>query len=141
MSLRSLRLRLPKLAFDIEKQAGLPKRDRNQKHLDAYRNAGTKIRQKFILTHGINRIQLQILATHPDYQRRGFGTALCEWGMKRAKNDDIAVTLIASGPVGFKLYTHLQFRDLGIQIVQAPGEEEKLTVHAMEFIPTKTDAQ
>lgn len=41
--------------------------------------------------------------------------------------------------MGFHLYTHLQFCDLSIQIVQAAGEKERVRLHGMEFIPPKLD--
>jgi GNAT superfamily N-acetyltransferase len=83
---------------------------------------------------GIDQIRLQILGTHPAYRHRGFATALCQWGMKRAELDRVALTVMAS-PLGFELYSSLNFRDRGVQLVQVPGEDDKLLVHAMDFVP------
>lgn len=83
---------------------------------------------------GYNQIHLQILGTHPDYQRRGYGTALCEWGMRRAKQDQVAVSLLAS-PMGYKLYLALGFEDFGTVPVQVDGEEEKIELRPMSWVP------
>jgi hypothetical protein len=54
--------------------------------------------------------------------------------MKKAQRDNVTLTSMAS-PMGFKLYASLKFRDRGVEIVQLPKEKEKLTVHAVDFVP------
>src|SRR5215475_4130684 len=117
---------------NVDDHGGRNRRDANLKHTCAFRHAMMEAKKKFFgSVFGINQIQLQILGTHPAHRHRGFGTALCQWGMKRAELDRVALTVMAS-PLGRELYSSLSFRDRGVQIVQVPGETEKLRVHAMD---------
>lgn len=70
---------------------------------------------------------LRILATHPDFQRRGAASALCRWGMENARERGVPVTVLAS-PMGEKIYGHLGFQYLGSVPVQVEGEEGKLSI-------------
>jgi GNAT superfamily N-acetyltransferase len=87
-----------------------------------------------------HQLGLQVVGTLPQYRRRGLGTALCTWGINQAYRDKVPITLVSS-PMGFELYTRLKFRDLGEEIVQAPGEEMKLFVHPMVFDPERHTSQ
>lgn len=58
--------------------------------------------------------------------------------MEKATEDNLVFTLSAS-PQGGRLYTQLGFRDLGSQIMQAPGEEEFLIINAMVYEPKSGD--
>jgi GNAT superfamily N-acetyltransferase len=89
-------------------------------------------RRYFDKIHGTNRIQLQVLATHPDYQRRGFGTRLCNWGIDLAKSKDIYIIVFGS-PMGRTLYSSLGFRELAQLPVQAKGEVEKIVLTMMAY--------
>ena len=75
---------------------------------------------------------LWLLATHPDYRRRGAGSMLSGWGMDKAAEQGWVVTVLAS-PMGKKLYESLGYKALGNVIVQVDGEEEKLTVCCLEY--------
>jgi GNAT superfamily N-acetyltransferase len=109
------------------------RRDVDWAHLEAFRNASAALQDiYFDSIYGIDQLRLQILGTLPRYQRRGLGTALCKWGMKRARRDGVVITLISS-PMGYKLYEHIGFQDRGKEIVRAQGEKEKLSVHVMDF--------
>jgi hypothetical protein len=52
------------------------------------------------------------------------------WGIFKAENDNVVVTLLAS-PLGRLFYSHLGFRFLKTLMVQVSGEEEKVYMHAM----------
>lgn len=80
-------------------------------------------------------VHLRILATHPNFQRRGAGTALCRWGMEFAREGNEPLTVFAS-PMGQKLYTSLGFESLGSVPVQVEGEEQRLAIEAMIRHPT-----
>lgn len=82
--------------------------------------------------YGTKKLHLRILATHPDYQRRGAGIQHCNWGMKLAKEQKVPVTLFSS-PLGQKLYSHIGFDLLATTTVQVEGEEEKLFIGAMIY--------
>ncbi|KAL2072579.1 hypothetical protein VTL71DRAFT_11922 [Oculimacula yallundae] len=51
-------------------------------------------------------MQLDNIATHPDFQGQGVGTKLMAWGLKTAFRENQIVTLFAS-PGAAELYTHL----------------------------------
>jgi GNAT superfamily N-acetyltransferase len=48
------------------------------------------------------------VGTHPDYQGRGAGTLLTEWGLGRAKSENIPVYLDSTIPAS-KVYRALGF--------------------------------
>ena len=80
--------------------------------------------------YGTKQLQLRILGTHPDYQRRGAATQHCQWGMKLAKEQKVPITLFSSHS-GQKLYSNIGFDRLATITVQVEGEEEKLSIGAM----------
>ncbi|KAK9894359.1 hypothetical protein P389DRAFT_95475 [Cystobasidium minutum MCA 4210] len=65
---------------------------------------------KFILPEDTERgyYTLGLLATLPEYERRGIGTMLLRWGLDKADQDDVAVYVSAS-PAGAGLYTKQGF--------------------------------
>lgn len=77
---------------------------------------------------------LQILATFPNFRRRGCATTLARWGMDQAAKDKVILTLNAS-PQGLALYESLGFRTLGCQKSQVPGESEFIVDTAMVYEP------
>ena len=104
---------------------------------------------------GTEQLHLKILATHPDYQRRGAATQHCEWGMKLAKEQEVPITLFCS-PEGAKLakeqglpiplmgsllgktlFGHIGFRYTGSVLVPVEGQEGKLAIAAMYYQETR----
>jgi len=77
---------------------------------------------------------LKILLCHPDYQRRGAGRALTEWGINEAARRGLCTTVFAS-PMGLKLYQKLGFREIGRFRVQLDGDEEYLDIPALVLKP------
>jgi len=80
-------------------------------------------------------MHLQILATLPDFQRRGHGTSLCKWAMDRVRTEKLNDMSVMASPMGYELYTWLGFECVGTFFVQVTGEEEKLTLEAMMYRP------
>lgn len=77
-------------------------------------------------------VPLMVLATHPDFQRRGAGSMLCRQGMEIAKVQGSPVTVFGSA-AGTALYAHLGFTQLGKIDVQAEDEDESLSLVAMVY--------
>jgi GNAT superfamily N-acetyltransferase len=75
---------------------------------------------------------LALLATHPDYRRRGAGTALTQWGMEKALAEGFDVGLEAS-PMGFPVYKHLGFEFLEEVVVQVEGDDAKISLKVMVY--------
>jgi predicted N-acetyltransferase YhbS len=83
---------------------------------------------------GKARIELADLACDPAYQRRGAGTSLTEWGLRKAKKQGLPVMLTAS-PLGRLIYKKLGFRDLEYLECGVEGEEEKVGTWVMVWTP------
>ena len=71
-----------------------------------------------------NHLELVRLKTHPDYMRRGFGSALVKWGIELAKEEHLAAISVGSGHMGMLLYAHLGFKHLEQSVAQASGDTE-----------------
>jgi len=111
------------------------RRDANPLHTQAYRPAMTKAKKPYCEDErGERRLILQILATHPNYRRRGAATTLCKSGMELAAEQDLVISLFAS-PIGRELYKHLGFLTLGAAVVNVDGDfsERKLVFTVMEW--------
>jgi GNAT superfamily N-acetyltransferase len=75
---------------------------------------------------------LKILLCHPDYRRRGAGTALVRRGMAVAQLYGLNTALFSS-PMGLHLYRKLGFQEIGSFEVRVEGEDEALDIPAMLF--------
>ena len=80
---------------------------------------------------GDDHLELVRLKTHPVYMRRGFGSALVNWGINLAKEQHLAAVSVVSGQMGKLLYTHLGFRHLEQMVVRAPEDTETVTLDFM----------
>jgi GNAT superfamily N-acetyltransferase len=100
---------------------------RNAKFRDA---AMATKKDLFVDKYGDKDFWLGLLVCHPDYQRRGAGKKLVTWGLDKARDEGLTITIFAS-PMGRLLYTHLGFREVDKFVVQVEGEEEILEVLAM----------
>jgi GNAT superfamily N-acetyltransferase len=120
----------------LQKSRQLVRRDLNQKRANAWTE--TLRTSKKILFDGrfSNYIQLQILATHPKYQRLGAGTALCNDGIRAARMLRLPIAVFAS-PMGHKLYSQLGFTTLDTVTIQVKGEEENVVLTAMAYVSSK----
>jgi ribosomal protein S18 acetylase RimI-like enzyme len=86
---------------------------------------------------GNSQLYLTTLATHPDYMGRGAGTALCNWGIKKAINEKLAAVTLFSSPMGERLYTKLGFRQVAIVHTQVTGEKDCIDFPGMILEPEK----
>lgn len=112
-----------------------PRRDAHPRRMEAFTDTMEVAHcQYFSDIYGTNHIHLKILATHPDYWRRGAGTKLCNWGIDLAEKNRTYISVFAS-PMGEKLYARLGFKELAIVVVQVKGEEEKVSISAMLYTP------
>ena len=116
------------------------RRDADPKRMRAFEESLEKASTHYFKQlYGENRMQLRLLVTHPDYQRRGAGAKLLKWGIEKAKEDNLAVTLFAS-PIGGYLYRKMGFRDLSVIKIQVDGESEFISTGVMAYVPTCDEA-
>ncbi|QDS70377.1 hypothetical protein FKW77_009145 [Venturia effusa] len=83
---------------------------------------------------GPKRLELADCATDPTYHRRGAGRALVEWGLARAKEANVPVSLTAS-PMGRELYLRLGFRELDFFECEDGEGEEVVRTWVMVWTP------
>ncbi|ETS79398.1 hypothetical protein PFICI_09251 [Pestalotiopsis fici W106-1] len=110
------------------------RRDANPEHMLEFANTLSSAFETHFAKYAGNQIHLWLLTTHPDFRRRGAGSALCRWGLQLAQKRGQPVTVLASW-MGKTLYEQLGFQTLGIVVVQVPSEEEKLEVSCLERKP------
>ncbi|VUC20929.1 unnamed protein product [Clonostachys rosea] len=113
------------------------RRDWNPGHVEAFRCAVRAASDgRFASRYGEKQAHLQILGTHPGYQRRGAASALLRYGIKQAREEKLPITLFASH-MGQPLYARFGFEDRGTVVVQVDGEEIKVTLTAMALEVTE----
>lgn len=83
-------------------------------------------------------IYCQVLATHPAYQGRGAATALCRWGMDRAKEQRSKMCIISSQEDGARrLYDgRLGFVSLGAAVARVDREDHYVRMEALGWDST-----
>ncbi|KAK3491889.1 hypothetical protein B0T13DRAFT_404157 [Neurospora crassa] len=113
-------------------RGGSTRRDANQQHFNAFHNGQAKAYKKYFGNIGPEQLHLQILATLPDFQRRGHATTLCRWGMDVIRRESLEDISVMASPMGYHLYTRLGFDHLATVIIQVLGEDEKLALQAMK---------
>jgi predicted N-acetyltransferase YhbS len=84
--------------------------------------------------YGKQKIELILLATHQEYQRRGAGAKLVTWGMEMASEHG-KTTVVIGSPAGKELYLRLGFKLVGDFHVQLDGEEDKMEFCALAYEP------
>ncbi|KAG6354228.1 hypothetical protein INS49_004832 [Diaporthe citri] len=122
-----------RLTLNLRAEKPECRRDANIEHMNAFATALQSAKKSYSDSkYQSHHLHLRILATHPDFQRRGAASALCRWGVEYAGERKQPGTLFAS-PMGRKLYTYLGFKYLGTVPVQVEGEDEKLSIGAMMY--------
>lgn len=72
------------------------RRDANTPRMRAFRSSiGVNKKQTFDAVYGEQQLNLMVLATRPEYQRRGAGSALVKWGIKKAEDEGLTITLFS----------------------------------------------
>ena len=61
---------------------------------------------------------LNLLCVHRDFQRRGAGTLLVQWGLAKSESLGLPAYLEAS-PAGYGLYLKLSFHQIDVVVVKA----------------------
>lgn len=120
---------------EVERQGGRARRDANHKHFQEFWKGQIRAYKMFFGKIGPDQIHLQILATLPEFQRRGHASSLCKWGMKMVHQERLKDISVMASPMGHSLYTWLGFSLVGTFHIQVAGEEEMLTLHAMKYVP------
>ncbi|KAK4449886.1 hypothetical protein QBC34DRAFT_83963 [Podospora aff. communis PSN243] len=117
----------------VDERGGRTRRDANRKRFDAFGRGQVEAYRRFFEPLGPEQIHLQILATLPEFQRRGHGTSICRWAMTLAHQERLTDISVMASPMGHELYHWLGFESVGTFTIQVPGEEEKLTLVAMMY--------
>src|SRR5262249_13444987 len=115
------------------------RRDANKERMRVFTDALKVAQEKYFdKVYGDDHFYLGLLATHPDYQRRGAGTMLCKVGLDIADKHNSHISVFCS-PMGHPLYLHLGWRDVATVTVQVEREDEKLVIPAMIYNGQKKD--
>ncbi|KAL2133371.1 hypothetical protein VTI74DRAFT_2459 [Chaetomium olivicolor] len=121
---------------EVEGRGGKDRRDANHEHFNAFWKDQIKAYKRFFGPIGPEQMHLQILATLPEFQRRGHGSSLCKWAMELVRRDSLKDMSVMASPMGYELYTRLGFQRVGTFAVQVPGEEEQVVLQAMMYKPS-----
>lgn len=122
---------------EVEERGGKYRRDANHQHFNEFWKGQIRAYKKFFGGIGPEQMHLQILATLPEFQRRGHGSSLCRWAMELVRRELLKDMSVMASPMGHELYTWLGFEHVGTFYIQVPGEKEKLVLQAMMYRPPK----
>jgi len=122
---------------EVEERGGNIRKDANHGHFDEFWKGQIRAYKKFFGSIGPEQVHLQILATLPEFQRRGHGSSLCKWAMELVRRDSLKDMSVMASPMGHELYTWLGFERVGTFYIQVPGEDERLVLQAMMYKPSK----
>lgn len=75
---------------------------------------------------------LEILATHPDYRRRGAATSLIKWGVFQALREGVDAGL-ESSPMAFSLYRKLGFALQEEVVIHVDGDDSRIMTRVMLY--------
>ncbi|KAL2200789.1 hypothetical protein P885DRAFT_66416 [Corynascus similis CBS 632.67] len=122
---------------EVEERGGKTRRDANHDHFNEFWKGQIRAYKRFFGSVGPEQIHLQILATLPEFQRRGHGSSLCRWAMELVKRESLNDMSVMASPMGYELYTWLGFERIGTFCLQVSGEDERLVLQAMMYKPQK----
>jgi ribosomal protein S18 acetylase RimI-like enzyme len=115
------------------------RRDANTARIEAFLSGLIQSKNvHFNSVYGENQLSLMLLGTRPEYQQLGAGTALVEWGMQKASEQGLALTLFSSRQA-LGLYRRLGFVEIANCHVQVDGEEECLDIPMLVLRPREED--
>lgn len=108
------------------------RRDGDRNRMAAFSKTMDGVQKKYWETLYPHNYHLLLLATHPEYRRRGAGTALSKWGIEKGLSAGMDIGVEAS-PMGFPLYKHLGFVLLEVLMVEPQHDDARLPVKVMVF--------
>jgi ribosomal protein S18 acetylase RimI-like enzyme len=79
-------------------------------------------------------IFLHILATRPEFQRRGYAKGLCEMGIRFAKENHASLC-VQTGGRGYILFSGLGFVDKGLVSIASESRTDDVLIKAMSLNP------
>ena len=94
--------------------------------------------QWFDKRFGERQLYLAVLCIDPAYQGCGIGTKFLQWGIDRAKQEKVGISLFAS-PRGRDLYAKMGFKDGGWTKAQVEGEEDFIEYPGMYWVEKESD--
>jgi GNAT superfamily N-acetyltransferase len=89
----------------------------------------------------VNPIEVSWLAVRPEFQRRGIGSALLEWGLERAKRHGCGVSVVAISDNAQAFYEHHGFKV--IKVISG-GKRLRRMVHmglGLKTVPEEDSSQ
>lgn len=125
---------------EVEERGGKHRRDANHAHFEAFWKGQIRAYNRLFRPYGPEQIHLQILATLPEFQRRGHGSALCRWAMDLVRTDALRHMSVMASPMGYELYKFLGFEWVAEFCIQVPDEEEKVVLQAMMYRPPQDES-
>ncbi|KIW04733.1 uncharacterized protein PV09_04464 [Verruconis gallopava] len=127
-------IRTPVIAQDsVSKESSRERRDADRRRMQVWTKTTSLAKKRlFDRRYGLRYIQLQVLATAPQWHRKGAATALCTRGLQLAKMLHSSVVVFAS-PMGKHVYSSLGFRQLAIVNVRADSDDDGVDLVAMSF--------
>ena len=81
---------------------------------------------------------LNLLCVHRDWQRRGAGTLLVQWGLARSESLGLPAYLEAS-PAGYGLYLKLGFHEIDVVVVKAEDWDGGFDRHYVAMLKNVKD--
>ncbi len=122
---------------NVEERGGSTRRDANHERFNAFWKGQIREYKRNFGHIGPEQMHLQILATLPEFQRRGHGSSLCRWAMERVRREGLKDLSVMASPMGYWLYSWLGFEHVRTFYVHVLGdiEGEELTLEAMKYQP------
>ena len=115
------------------------RRDMIRARNDAFFNAVHDAKDEhFDKRFGERQLYLSALCVEPAYQGCGIGTTLLQWGIDKARSENVGITLFAS-PTGRNLYAKMGFKDAVWSKAQVAGEEEFVEFPGMYWVANEGD--
>jgi GNAT superfamily N-acetyltransferase len=112
---------------------------RNQARRNKYRKVRTEYEDRFLGKGKCDEMwYLLALAVHPDFQRKGVGGELLQWGLKQAQDRGEKVYLEAT-EAGFGLYSKKGFDIVGMMVVR--DKEDEMAGRCMLWTPSQGQTQ